>query len=110
MCACNALFKDEPSYRCHVNSHHKQICDLICQLQDVTEYTTLVKLDFSLLGDTSARDDWEDVLGSISEQKLRLTKWITLRGLIRHSGKTAKRSQEDYIKTRAQGKKTQALV
>ena len=30
MCACNALFKDEPSYRGHLNSHHKDISDMIC--------------------------------------------------------------------------------
>jgi hypothetical protein len=30
MCACNALFKDEPSYRAHSNATHKQINDMVC--------------------------------------------------------------------------------
>lgn len=65
MCACNALFKDEPSYRCHLNSHHKLINDLVCQLQDVSEFRPLTDLDFDVLGDTSVREEWADLLGPI---------------------------------------------
>ena len=38
--------------------------------------TTLTKLDFSLLGDTSVREEWSEQLGSQFEQKMRLTKWM----------------------------------
>ena len=56
MCTCNALFKDEPSYRAHANATHKQVNDFICQFQDVIEMTSLFKLDFGLLGDVSPRE------------------------------------------------------
>jgi hypothetical protein len=110
MCVCNALFKDEPSYRCHLNSHHKLINDMICQFEDVVKIRSLTKLNFALLGDSSQREQWEDVLGSEEEQKLRITKWLHIRFLIRHSGLTAIRTDEDARQTRVVSKKTQKKV
>ena len=85
MCTCNALFKDEPSYRAHFNATHKQINDMVCQLQDVVTFQSLHRIDFALLGDTSPREQYEDLLGTRAEQTTRITKWFKFRHLIRHS-------------------------
>jgi hypothetical protein len=110
MCVCNALFKDEPSYRAHANATHKQVNDLICQFQDVIEMTSLQKVDFGLLGDDAPREPFADLLGDIKEQKARIIKWMWLRGTVLHSDQTIVRSESDRIATRIQGKKKQRAV
>jgi len=57
MCVCSAMFKDEPSYRCHVNMNHHLLNEHLCSFAElITMGKSLKDLDFKLLGDTSPRD------------------------------------------------------
>lgn len=110
MCACNALFKDEPSYRAHSNATHKQINDMVCQFADVIKITSLHRIDFALLGDTTPHEEYKEFLGKDFEQKTRLIKWMKIREVIRHSDITVMRSAEDFRKTREQHRRKKRLV
>jgi hypothetical protein len=51
------MFKDEPSYRCHVNMNHHLLNEHLCSFAElITMGKSLKDLDFKLLGDTSPRD------------------------------------------------------
>ena len=58
MCACSTLFKDEPSWRCHLNMIHRETMNFIANFSE--SYDRLPLLDFSLLGETSGRNQFSE--------------------------------------------------
>jgi hypothetical protein len=65
MCPCSSWFKDEPSWRCHLNMSHRESMEFICQFTDT--YDRLPLLDLSLFGNTSERHELDPLLGPIDD-------------------------------------------
>jgi hypothetical protein len=95
ICICGAIFKDEMSYRNHLNMMHKMLNDKINAFGDIAIMGRLVNLDFALLGDLSKREEYEELLGSEYEQKVRINKLLWIRDTIKCSSTTQQISEKD---------------
>lgn len=78
------------------------ITDLTSKFSEI--YCQLPRLDFSVLGDTSSRQQFQSQLGDIHSQKIRLCKLFALRKLIKSSVRVKPAKEQERMKQRNQAK------